>query len=58
MFLNRRREAHWSGFRLRPLWIEFWRDRPFRLHDRIRFARDTASGMLGESDWRKERLFP
>lgn len=46
------RPAHWGGFRLRPVSIEFWQDRPFRLHDRIEFTRD-ASG-----NWTKTRLFP
>jgi pyridoxamine 5'-phosphate oxidase len=45
------RPAHWSGFRLLPQVIEFWHDRPFRLHDRIRFTR------AGEG-WEKERLYP
>jgi pyridoxamine 5'-phosphate oxidase len=45
------RPANWSGFRVRPKRIEFWQERPFRLHDRVVFVSD------GEA-WRKERLFP
>ena len=45
------RPATWSGFRVIPLRIEFWQERPFRLHDRLVFVRD------GDS-WRKQRLFP
>jgi len=47
------RPAHWSGFRIRPTSIEFWHDRPFRLHDRVLFSRDTFEG-----DWNKTRLYP
>jgi pyridoxamine 5'-phosphate oxidase len=45
------RPPHWTGFRIAPVSMEFWQDRPFRLHDRVVFHRD------GES-WRKERLYP
>ena len=47
------RPEHWSGFRIAPLRIEFWRDRPFRLHDRLVFHRDEPSAA-----WKTMRLFP
>jgi pyridoxamine 5'-phosphate oxidase len=47
------RPPNWSGYRLRPQVIEFWQDRPYRLHDRIEFHRAEA----GEP-WRKTRLYP
>jgi pyridoxamine 5'-phosphate oxidase len=47
------RPPYWSGFRVTPLQIEFWRDRPFRLHDRLVYLRDTPA-----APWRTERLFP
>lgn len=47
------RPPHWSGFRLTPLEIEFWHDRPHRLHDRVVFRRPHATG-----EWTKTRLYP
>jgi pyridoxamine 5'-phosphate oxidase len=47
------RPPHWSGFRIRPVAIEFWRDRPFRLHDRMSFVRQDSG-----SPWTVSRLYP
>ncbi len=43
----------WRGWRVLPTQIEFWRDRPFRLHDRLLFSWDNAS-----KTWTKRRLYP
>lgn len=43
------RPHFWSGFRLVPRYFEFWRDMPFRLHDRATFTREGdgwAQGLL------------
>jgi len=47
------RPPHWAGYRILPMAMEFWHDRPFRLHDRIEFSR-------GELDaaWTKTRMYP
>ncbi|MGA7711290.1 MAG: pyridoxamine 5'-phosphate oxidase [Rhizomicrobium sp.] len=47
------RPPYWSGYRVAPLEIEFWRDRPFRLHDRLVYRRDAL-----DKPWRTERLYP
>jgi pyridoxamine 5'-phosphate oxidase len=47
------RPPYWRGFRIQPVAMEFWQDRPFRLHDRVRFFREAPG-----QDWRKERLYP
>jgi pyridoxamine 5'-phosphate oxidase len=45
------RPPHWSGYRVRPETIEFWLDRPYRLHERIVFRRSSDS-------WSMVRLYP
>lgn len=45
------RPPHWSGFRIAPAKLEFWQDRPFRLHDRVIFTPEGAG-------WRVHRLYP
>ncbi len=47
------RPPHWVGYRVVPSEIEFWQERPFRLHDRISFTRDSAG-----APWTKTRLYP
>lgn len=47
------RPPGWSGWRIVPVQIEFWHDRPYRLHDRIVFTRATA-----KDAWTKTRLYP
>lgn len=47
------RPPYWSGFRLTPIEIEFWHDRPFRLHDRVVFRRADA-----REAWTRTRLYP
>ncbi|MCF8533535.1 MAG: pyridoxamine 5'-phosphate oxidase [Reyranella sp.] len=47
------RPAHWSGFRLQPLLIEFWQDGAFRLHDRLEYRRSAV-----DAPWTTRTLFP
>jgi pyridoxamine 5'-phosphate oxidase len=45
------RPAHWGGYLLTADEVECWQGRPYRLHDRFRYAR-------GDAGWRLERLYP
>jgi pyridoxamine 5'-phosphate oxidase len=47
------RPENWSGYRLRPLQVEFWVNRPFRLHERLQYKRESAS-----APWTKQNLYP
>ncbi|GAA3049935.1 pyridoxamine 5'-phosphate oxidase [Streptomyces glomeratus] len=47
------RPPHWNGYRIRPTYLEFWQDRPYRLHDRLVFSREKPEGA-----WEKGRLYP
>ena len=46
------RPPHWSGYRVLPDLIEFWKDMPFRLHDRMVYRRES------ETSWQTTRLYP
>lgn len=48
-----KRPAHWGGYRLRPLEMEFWADGAFRLHDRFKWRRASL-----EEPWSVTRLYP
>lgn len=47
------RPAHWAGFRIIPTMMEFWKDGEYRLHDRVRFTRETP-----DTGWQNARLYP
>ena len=47
------RPPFWVGYRIVPLIMEFWQDRPYRLHDRVEFRRNAPDG-----PWIKTRLYP
>jgi pyridoxamine 5'-phosphate oxidase len=46
------RPPHWTGYRLTPVSLEFWRDRPFRLHDRLAYTRVSA-----DAEWITAHLY-
>jgi len=46
------RPAHWGGYIVKPVSIEFWQGRPNRMHDRIRYT------LQENFDWKIERLAP
>jgi len=50
------RPDFWSGFRVKPQRIEFWHDRPYRLHERVVYIQ--SSGGQNGGGWEKERLYP
>ena len=46
------RPPRWTGFRVRPRWIEFWHAAPFRWHERVVYERDVAA------HWSTRLLYP
>lgn len=50
------RPPHWSGYRLVPDRLEFWRDMPYRLHDRVQF--DRVPSVSAGDGWTATRLYP
>lgn len=47
------RPPHWIGYKLAPLYFEFWSEQPFRLHDRVVFTRSAP-----DAPWQRTRLYP
>ena len=53
------RPANWTGFRIAPVQMEFWRNGDYRLHDRVRFTKDgQGSGEGSGEGWSRARLYP
>ncbi len=48
---NISRPSHWNGYLVKPNLIEFWKDMPFRLHDRVEFLKDNEK-------WINRKLYP
>lgn len=46
------RPAHWGGYQVKPMSIEFWQGRPSRLHDRLLYT------LQNNDSWKIERLAP
>ncbi len=49
------RPPQWSGYRVLPAYFEFWRDMPFRLHERVCFH---AAGDGPAAGWTTGALYP
>lgn len=47
------RPPYWNGYRIKPVYLEFWIEKPFRLHDRVCYERDKPEG-----GWTRSRLYP
>lgn len=47
---------NWGGWLVTPSVIEFWEDREFRVHERLRFTRTSSPGAA--ATWKRERLAP
>jgi pyridoxamine 5'-phosphate oxidase len=47
------RPSHWKGYRVSPIYLEFWTSMPFRLHDRLVFWRQERDG-----GWDRGWLYP
>ena len=47
-----KRPAHWGGYRVMPVVVEFWQGRPSRMHDRLQYT------LEGDGTWKRERLAP